>query len=60
MTEQELNKLTEDITDLLRRRIDFMAAEMRNNRNDGWVKQHYLDTLRKLRDQINKHLENLQ
>lgn len=60
MTEQELNKLTEDITDLLRRRIDFMAAEMRNDRNDGWVKQHYRDTLRKLRDQINKHLENLQ
>lgn len=60
MTEQELNKLTEDITDLLKRRIDFMAAEMRNDRNDGWVKQHYRDTLRKLRDQINKHLENLQ
>ena len=60
MTEQELNKLTEDIIDLLRRRIDFMAAEMRNDRNDGWVKQHYRDTLRKLRDQINKHLENLQ
>lgn len=59
MTEQELNKLTDDITDLLRRRIDFMAAEMRNNRNDGWVQLHYRDTLRKLRDQINKHLEDL-
>lgn len=60
MTEQELNKLTEDITDLLRRRIDFMAAEMRNDRNDGWVQLHYRNTLKKLRDQINKHLENLQ
>lgn len=59
MTEQELNKLTEDIIDLLRRRIDFMAAEMRNDRNDGWVQLHYRNTLRTLRDQINKHLENL-
>jgi hypothetical protein len=57
MTEQELNKLTDDITDILRRRINFMASEMRNDRNDGWVQLHYRDTLRKLRDHINKHLE---
>lgn len=60
MTEQELNKLTEDITNALTRRIDNMAAEMRNNRNDGWVKQHYRDTLKNLRDHINKHLESPQ
>lgn len=57
MTEQELNKLTEDIADSLRHRIEFMACEMRNNRNDGWVKQHYRDTLKNLRDYINIHLE---
>lgn len=57
MTEQELNSLTKNFTDDFRRRIDFMASEMRNDRNDGWVKLHYRDTLRKLRDHINKHLE---
>lgn len=57
MTEQELNNLTNDITDLIRRRIEFMASEMRNDRNDGWVKQHYRDALKRLRDQINKALE---
>lgn len=57
MTEQELNNLTNDITDLISRRVEFMASEMRNDRNDGWVKQHYRDALKRLRDQINKALE---
>lgn len=60
MTEQELDNLTHDITDHMKRRIDFMASEMRNDRNDGWIKLHYRDTLRKLRDHINKHLEGQQ
>ena len=49
-----------DITPIvshLQRTINMMAAEMRNNRNDGWVQLHYRNTLKELRDYINKELE---
>lgn len=39
------------------RTINMMAAEMRDDRNDGWVQLHYRNTLRDLRDYINKQLE---
>lgn len=60
MTDQEKNRiinLTQDIDSLLKRRIDFLSSEMRDDRNDGWVKEHYRNTLKNIRDHINKALE---
>lgn len=37
--------------------VDDMAYEMRNDRNDGWVKEHYKESLKSVRDYINKVLE---
>lgn len=41
----------------IERTVNMMAREMRDDRNDGWVKQHYRDALKNLRDVINKELE---
>jgi hypothetical protein len=41
----------------IRHRIDWMKIESKNNRNDGWMKDHYRNGLRELRDYINKALE---
>lgn len=38
-------------------KIDEMAYEMRDDRNDGWVKEHYRNSLKRIRDHINKALE---
>lgn len=38
-------------------RIDKMTMEMNNDQNDGWVKEHYRNTLKSIRDHINKALE---
>lgn len=49
-----------DITPIIshvQRTINMMAAEMRDDRNNGGVQLHYRNTLRDLRDYINKHLE---
>jgi hypothetical protein len=43
-----------DIIDI----IDEMAMEMRNDRNDGWVKGHYRNRLCNIRDYINDKLES--
>jgi hypothetical protein len=37
--------------------IDAMAMEMRDDRNDGWVKGHYRNRLCNIRDYINDKLE---
>lgn len=37
--------------------VDDMAYEMRDDRNDGWVKEYYRDSLKSVRDYINKVLE---
>lgn len=49
-----------DVTPIIshvQRTINMMVAEMRDDRNDGWVQLHYRNTLRDLRDYINKQLE---
>lgn len=38
--------------------VDDMAYEMKDNRNDGWVKEHYKTSLKAIRDHINKVLEH--
>jgi len=37
--------------------IDRMAYEMTNDQNDGWVTTHYRNSLKTIRDHINKVLE---
>ncbi len=56
MTKEEITALA-NVEENVKRRIDFLASEMRDDRNDGWVKQHYKNTLKQVRDHINKALE---
>ena len=37
--------------------INNMAYEMRNDQNDGWVKQHYREALISIKKEIDKALE---
>lgn len=37
--------------------VNRMAMEMDDDRNDGWVKEHYRQSLRDICDMINKALE---
>lgn len=38
--------------------IGKMIAEMQNDRNDGWTKSYYRETLKTIRDMINKALKS--
>jgi hypothetical protein len=38
--------------------IDKIAMEMRDDRNDGWVKGHYRNRLQNIRQYINDKLES--
>lgn len=38
--------------------IDMIAMEMRDDRNDGWVKGHYRNRLQNIRQYISDKLEN--
>jgi hypothetical protein len=57
MNDIEISDLANDIVVHMKHRIDFMAIEMNDDRNDGWVKEHYRNSLREIRDYINKALE---
>lgn len=37
--------------------IDMIVMEMNDDRNDGWVKNHYRNRLLNIRDYINRELE---
>lgn len=56
MTEDDL-ELEVHALDKTLRRIDRIAYEMRDDRNDGWVKDFYRQSLKNIRDHINKVLE---
>lgn len=56
MTHEDL-ELEAHKLDKVLKRIDKMAYEMINDQNDGWVKEHYRNTLKNIRDHINKVLE---
>ena len=38
--------------------IRFLKREANNPRNDGWVKQGYLDKLAELRDELNQEIHS--
>lgn len=56
MTHEDLELEAHKLNKTLQR-IDKMAMEMNNDQNDGWVKEHYRNTLKNIRDHINKALE---
>jgi hypothetical protein len=56
MTEEQ-HELEVQALDKTLRRIDQIAYEMRDDRNDGWVKEFYRQSLINIRDHINKALE---
>jgi flagellin-like hook-associated protein FlgL len=56
MTHEDLELEAHKLNKTLQR-IDKMAMEMNNDQNDGWVKEHYRNTLKNIRDHINKVLE---
>lgn len=56
MTEEQ-HELEVQALDKTLRRIDQIAYEMRDDRNDGWVKDFYRQSLKNIRDHINKALE---
>ena len=56
MTEEQ-HELEVQSLDKTLRRIDQIAYEMRDDRNDGWVKEFYRQSLINIRDHINKALE---
>ena len=57
MTHEDLELHAHKLGKLLSK-IDEMEYEMKNDRNDGWVQEHFKQSLNKLRDHINKVLEN--
>jgi hypothetical protein len=56
MTEEQ-HELEVQALDKTLKRIDLIAYEMRDDRNDGWVKEFYRQSLINIRDHINKALE---
>jgi hypothetical protein len=54
---ESLENKTEPTVEMISRHIQSFAYEMRDDRNDGWMKSHYRDTLKNIRDKINKALE---
>jgi hypothetical protein len=56
MTEEQ-HELEVQSLDKTLKRIDQIAYEMRDDRNDGWVKEFYRQSLINIRDHINKVLE---
>jgi hypothetical protein len=56
MTKEDLERHTHVINGL-KKIVNDMAYEMRDDRNDGWVKEHYKTSLKAVRDHINKVLE---
>ena len=56
MTKEDLERHAHVIKGYLKV-VDDMAYEMRDDRNDGWVKEHYRESLKSVRDYINKVLE---
>jgi hypothetical protein len=56
MTKEDLERHTHVINGL-KKIVNDMAYEMRDDRNDGWVKEHYKISLKAVRDHINKVLE---
>lgn len=56
MTEEQ-RELEVQALDKTLRKIDQIAYEMRDDRNDGWVKEFYRQSLINIRDHINKVLE---
>lgn len=58
MTKEELVKsIALERSIEVTRIINRMVMEMNSDRNDGWVKEHYKQSLRDIRDMINKSLE---
>jgi hypothetical protein len=56
MTKDDLERHSHVISGL-KKTVDDMAYEMKDERNDGWVKEHYKTSLKAVRDHINKVLE---
>lgn len=56
MTKEDLERHASVIKGYLKV-VDDMAYEMRDDRNDGWVKEHYRNSLKSVRDYINEVLE---
>jgi hypothetical protein len=56
MTKEELSDIKPIYKHIMRQINDF-AYEMRDDRNDGWIQEHYRTALKELRDHINKVLE---
>lgn len=56
MTKEEVERHSHVIKGLLRT-IDDLTYEMTNDRHDGWVQDHYRESLTKVRDYLNKVLE---
>lgn len=50
-------KNDESIKELLKRHIDNLSYDMRDDMFDGWTKDYYRNILEELRDYINKELE---
>ena len=50
-------KKNEPTIEFLKRHINSLAYDMRDDRFDGWTKEHYRNCLKELRDHINKALE---
>lgn len=47
---------TKPVLHLMLRQIKSMGAEMRNDRNDGWIQEAYKNILIELRDAANEEL----
>ena len=48
---------TKPLINHLKHHVDEMFLEMNNDRNDGWIQEHYHNSLIEIRDYINKVLK---
>ena len=57
MTEDEVEEKLNKESDDIRRRINRLAYEMKDDRNDGWVQEHYRNTLKQIESYLKKVLK---